>query len=76
MCTFLAEALLAWNLNLPETEEYMNKLVSSAESAGVSLAIKNKYESNFGQFFRKKRKVSFGIILYGKIDGLSDRNVA
>lgn len=65
----LAEALLAWNLNLPETEEYMNKLVSSAESAGVSLVIKASMNQTLANFLGKSGKYHSALYYTEKLMG-------
>jgi len=59
----LAEALLAWNLNLPEAEKYINRTLSGSEQAGLPLIVKASINQTAAAFFgrRDKRNTATGL---------------
>lgn len=54
----LAEALLAWNLNLPEAEKYINKALSGAEQTDLPILVKASINHTAAAYFGRRDKRS------------------
>lgn len=59
----LAEAMLTWNLNLPEAETYMNKSLEGAEQAGLPLIVKASINQTAASYFGRNDKRSISLEL-------------
>lgn len=58
----LSEALLAWNLRLPDAEKYINKTLSGSEKVGLPLIVKASINQTAASYFGRsdKRNTAIG----------------
>lgn len=60
---FLAEALLTWNLNMPEVEKYINKALIGAKQAGLPLIVKASINQTAASYYGRNNKCGIALRL-------------